>query len=568
MKKTFKTFIILTISTLMLVSCEDFLQQPSYGILAEDNIIGVKQVENLCISAYAGIGNDEINRPLNLWGYGNVRADDAYKGGNDQNDGEPLHFLEISSPSVANETWYNDVFWYRNYVVISRVNSALRALNNISEEEMPNKTIRIAEMRFLRGHMHFIQKIVFKMIPYITEDMSSEDISNTSNVALTNDELWQKIVDDFDYAYKNLPPIQVEVGRANKYAAAAYLAKAYLYKAYRQDEMHNVTEINRAELQKVIELADELIASPYRLENDFADNFLPGEYENGIEALFSVQYSQEDGTTFGRLNMGCALTTPTPGGDFNKPSQSLVNAFITKNGIPDFNAYNISDYNEVTDKVDPRLFHTIAIPGKPYKYTSLIFENSEYFTTSRNASMYGNYSSLKENVDPQSQYYIKTGPWYANSKNWIVLRYADVLLFKAEALIESGNFNEALPIINQLRNRAKASTGLLAWTNGKIEVEPYQHDVNCTWDENFAREALRWERRVEMGMEGGRFFDLVRWGVADKVMNAYYSKEKARHTYYNNAAFTKNKNEYSPIPVQQINFSKGIYKQNHGFQTN
>ena len=197
------------------------MEQPAYGILSEDNIDGAKQIENLCISAYAGIGNEDINRPLSLWNYGNVRADDAYKGGNDQNDGEPLHFLEIASPSIANETWYNDVFWSSNYAAISRINFALRALNNISEEEMPNKTTRIAEMRFLRGHMHFIQKIVFKMVPYITEDMSPEDIANTSNVALTNDELWQKIVDDFEFAYNNLPTSQAQIGRANKYAAAA-----------------------------------------------------------------------------------------------------------------------------------------------------------------------------------------------------------------------------------------------------------------------------------------------------------------------------------------------------------
>lgn len=565
MKMINNIFIIMIISTIVFTSCQDFLEQPAYGILSEDNIDGAKQIENLCISAYAGIGNEDINRPLSLWNYGNVRADDAYKGGNDQNDGEPLHFLEIASPSIANETWYNDVFWSSNYAAISRINFALRALNNISEEEMPNKTTRIAEMRFLRGHMHFIQKIVFKMVPYITEDMSPEDIANTSNVALTNDELWQKIVDDFEFAYNNLPTSQAQIGRANKYAAAAYLAKAYLYKAYRQDEMHNVTEINKDDLQKVISFADVVINSPYRLETDFAFNFLPGEYENGVEALFSVQYSQDDGTTFGRLNIGHALTTPTPGGDFNKPSQSLVNAFVTKDGIPNFNAYNTSDYNEVTDKVDPRLFHTVAIPGKPYKYTDLIFENSDYFTTSRNPSMYGNYSSLKENVDPRSEYYVKVGPWYANSKNWIVLRYADVLLFKAEALIESGNFSEALPLINQLRNRAKASTNLISYANNQLEIREYSASE---WTEDFARKALRWERRVEMAMEGWRFFDLVRWGIADQVMNAYYTKEKEQHSYYNSALFIKNKNEYSPIPVQQINFSRGVYKQNYGFQTN
>ncbi|MEA4982894.1 MAG: RagB/SusD family nutrient uptake outer membrane protein [Paludibacter sp.] len=558
--KTLKTtFIALTIA-LSFQSCQDFLDVPAYGILTEDNLTGVKQIENEVISAYAAIGNDEINRPLSLWNYGNVRSDDAYKGGNDQNDGDFLHFLEISSPSIGNETWYTDVFWYRNYVAISRANFALKLLNKISEEEMPNKKARIAEMRFLRGHMHFIQKIIFKMVPFIDETKSPEGIAEVSNVALTNDELWQKIADDFQYAYENLPEKQSDVARANKYAAAAYLAKVYLYKAYRQDEMHNVIAIDAADMQQVIDLTAFIMTSPYRLENDFAYNFLPGSYENGPEALFSVQYSHDDGTTYGRLNMGNALTTPTPGGDFNKPSQDLVNAFKTNNGLPMFDNYSTANYDENTNKVDPRLFHTVAIPGKPYKYTNVNYEMNQ----SRNPGMYGYYSSLKENVDPASEYYVKTGPWNANSKNNIILRYSDVLLMRAEALIETGSYLAALPLINQVRNRAKVSTGLIGFASN-LDIRPYIDGINCTWDENYARKALRWERRLEFAMEGSRFFDLVRWGIADSVMNNYYLNEAPAHSYYQGAQFTKNKNEYVPVPIQQINFSKGIYQQNYGF---
>ncbi|GAB1416377.1 RagB/SusD family nutrient uptake outer membrane protein [Paludibacter sp.] len=558
--KTIKFIIVAFLTLSVFSACQDFLDVPSYGILTEDNLNGVKQIENEIISAYAAIGNDEINRPLSLWNYGNVRADDAYKGGNDQNDGDYLHFLEISSPSIGNETWYTDVFWYRNYVAISRANFALKLLNKISEEEMSNKKVRIAEMRFLRGHMHFIQKIIFKMVPYIDETMSPEDIANVSNVALTNDELWLKIADDFDYAYQNLPEKQDQVGRANKYAAAAYLAKVYLYKAYRQDEMHNVTEINQTDLQKVVDLTAFVMTSPYRLEYDFAYNFLPGSYENGPEALFSIQYSHDDGTTYGRLNMGNALTTPTPGGDFNKPSQDLVNAYKTVGGLPMFANYSSADYNEATDKVDPRLFHTVAIPDKPYKYTNKNYERNQ----SRNPGMYGFYSSLKENVDPESEYYIKTGPWHANSKNSIIIRFADVILMRAEALIELSRQNEALPLINQIRNRAKISTSLIGFANN-LNIQTYQDGINCNWTQAYAREALRWERRLEFAMEGSRFFDLVRWGVADDVMNKYYLQEAPKHTYYQGAQFVKNKNEYVPIPIQQINFSKNIYQQNYGF---
>lgn len=559
--KKLNSIVIALACILSFNSCQDFLEVPSYGILTEDNLTGAEQIENEVISAYAAIGNDEINRPLSLWNYGNVRADDAYKGGNDQNDGDFLHFLEISSPSIGNETWYTDGFWYRNYVAISRANLALRLLNNIGEDEMPNKKTRIAEMRFLRGHMHFIQKIVFKMVPYIDETLSAEDIANVSNVKYSNDELWQKIADDFQYAYDNLPESQSEVGRANKYAAAAYLAKVYIYKAYRQDEKHNVVSIDAGDMQKVIDLTDFVMTSPYRLENDFAYNFLPGEYENGPECLFAVQYSTNDGTTYGRLNMGNALTTPTPGGDFNKPSQDLVNAFKTSNGLPVFGTYNMADYDETSDKTDPRLFHTVAIPGKPYKYTNVNYEQNQ----SRNPGMYGYYSSLKENVDPASEFYVKTGPWHANTKNNIVIRFADVLLMRAEAFIETGNYAAALPLINQVRNRAKVSTGLIGFAATKINIQTYQDGVNCTWNREFASKALRWERRLEFAMEGSRFFDLVRWGIADSVINAYYQNQAPTHSYYQGAEFVKNKNEYVPIPIQQINFSKGIYQQNYGF---
>lgn len=559
--KKINSIVIALASVLTFNSCQDFLEVPSFGILTEDNLTGAKQIENEVISAYAAIGNDEINRPLSLWNYGNVRADDAYKGGNDQNDGDFLHFLEISSPSIGNQTWYTDVFWYRNYVAISRANLALRLLNNISESEMPNKKTRMAEMRFLCGHMHFIQKIVFKMVPYIDETMSAEDIANVSNVKYSNDELWQKIADDFQYAYDNLPASQTEVGRANKYAAAAYLAKVYIYKAYRQDEMHNVTSVDAGDMQKVIDLTADVMTSPYRLENDFAYNFLPGEYENGPECLFAVQYSTDDGTTYGRLNMGNALTTPTPGGDFNKPSQDLVNAFKTSNGLPVFDTYNTADYSETTDKTDSRLFHTVAIPGKPYKYTNVNYEQNQ----SRNPGMYGYYSSLKENVNPASEYYVKTGPWNANTKNNIVIRFADVLLMRAEAFIETGNYASALPLINQIRNRAKVSTGLIGFAASKMNIQTYQDGINCTWNQEFARKALRWERRLEFAMEGSRFFDLVRWGIADSVMNVYYLSQAPKHSFFQGAQFTKNKNEYVPIPIQQINFSKGIYQQNYGF---
>ena len=562
MKKKYLS--LLAACSFLFAGCSDFLDMNPNGILDEESVSGVEQLDKLVISAYSMLGNDHYDIPFNLWPYGNVRSDDAYKGGRDESDIQDFHFYETSSNITAN-FGEPDGLWYNCYIAISRANNALRSLNNVSEQDFPNKKIRIGECRFIRGHFYFLLKVLFKSIPYIDETVAIEDYGTISNIALSNDELWQKIADDFKAAYDNLPESQgTDVGRANKYSAAAYLAKTYLYKAYRQDEKHNVTEINAEDLKQVLTFSNEVMSSDYGLEDDFAYNFLPGSYENGKESLFAIQHSTDDGTLYGRLNFSDALNVPmkfSGSCDFQKPSQNLVNAYKTVNGLPEFSDYNKTDYNANTDKVDPRLYHTVALPGVPYKYDKKnIFDES----WTRNKAVYGLYSSLKENValnDPSS---VLIDPFRANTKNKIVIRYADVVLMRAEALIELDREKEALPLINEIRERAKKSTGLIDYAEN-MDIALYVDNVNCNWTKPYAREALRWERRLELAMESQRFFDLVRWGIADSVINTFYKEEAPKRTYYEDAHFEKNRAEYVPIPQQQINFSKQVYKQNYGY---
>lgn len=562
MKKKYLS--LLAACSFLFAGCSDFLDMNPNGILDEESVSGVEQLDKLVISAYSMLGNDHYDIPFNLWPYGNVRSDDAYKGGRDESNIQDFHFYETSSNITAN-FGEPDGLWYNCYIAISRANNALRSLNNVSEQDFPNKKIRIGECRFIRGHFYFLLKVLFKSIPYIDETVAIEDYGTISNIALSNDELWQKIADDFKAAYDNLPESQgTDVGRANKYSAAAYLAKTYLYKAYRQDEKHNVTEINAEDLKQVLTFSNEVMSSDYGLEDDFAYNFLPGSYENGKESLFAIQHSTDDGTLYGRLNFSDALNVPmkfSGSCDFQKPSQNLVNAYKTVNGLPEFSDYNKADYNANTDKVDPRLYHTVALPGVPYKYDKKnIFDES----WTRNKAVYGLYSSLKENValnDPSS---VLIDPFRANTKNKIVIRYADVVLMRAEALIELDREKEALPLINEIRERAKKSTGLIDYAEN-VDIALYVDNVNCNWTKPYAREALRWERRLELAMESQRFFDLVRWGIADSVINTFYKEEAPKRTYYEDAHFEKNRAEYVPIPQQQINFSKQVYKQNYGY---
>ncbi len=543
--------------------CKDsFLEQTPQGVLDESQVTSPDEIDKLVIAAYSMLGNDHYDVPFSLWPYGSVRSDDAYKGGRDEADIDDFHFYEISE-NMRLDAGPADGLWFNLYVGISRANAALKVLNSVSEEQYKQKAERTGELRFIRGHFYFLLKVLFKNVPYIDETVPAEDYETISNTALSNDESWSRIADDFRFAYENTPKQQDEVGRVTSYAAASYLARVLLYQAYQQDAQHNVTGVDQAMLNEVLQLTEYVMGSPYTLEPDFANNFIQGSYENGPEAIFSIQFSHDDGTFHGRLNFSDVLATPQGLGccDFHKPSHNLVNAFKTQNGLPAFDSYNDEPYDEGIHTVDPRLYHTVAIPGYPFKYNdNQIYEES----WNRNPGIYGVYASLKENVDPESDAFINIDPFYGNSKNRIIIRYADVLLMRAEALIELNREDEALPLINEIRARAQVSTPKIEYAPN-LQTALYEDGVNCDWTNDFARKALRWERRLEFAMEGYRFFDLVRWGVADSVLNEYYESEAQRITYYENGDFDKNKDEYLPIPLQQINFSKGLYDQNPSY---
>jgi starch-binding outer membrane protein, SusD/RagB family len=557
-----KIFFILIISTAVFACKKSYLDVAPKGTLSENQVSS--NPEALVTAAYAALGNDHYITPWSLWPYGDVRSGDAYKGGRDESDIQEFYFTEIFTSARPDLGPY-DGLWFQYYVAISRVNAALAVLDQLPDTNSIKK-VRQAEMRFLRGHWYFNLKRLWKWVPYIDETVNTNDYDKVSNRALNNDQLWEKIAADFQFAADNLPATQSQVGRANKFAALAYLAKTRLYQAYTQDDNNNVTGTIPDKLNQVVTLCNQVLSSSYGLESDFANNFVLGN-RNGVESIFAIQYSVDDGTMFGRLDFGDVLGTPQGIGccDFHKPSQNLANAFKTDaNGLPLFNTYNDADPDLSANTVDPRLDHTVAMPGHMWKYDqSLIYQNN----WNRTPDVYGYYASLKENV--KKGQYIQVGPFYANAKNKAIIRYDDVMLWKAEALIELGRQDEALPIINQIRTRAKNSTNLLKFSNGSYEsnykVNTYQPGINCTWTQAYAREALRWERRLELALEGERFFDLVRWGIAQSYLNTYFNSEKAKRKYLKDGNFQKGRDEYLPIPQNQIRFSHDLYKQNPGY---
>lgn len=565
---------VLTVLALVgTTSCSDFLdEQKPQGVLDSDMVKDPSNVDNLVISAYAVFTTaEDINSSFSMWNF-DVRSDDAYKGGNGTSDGDVFHQLEIEQ-GVLTTNWNINDMWVRLYNCISRVNSAISVLETTSDSYQL-KAQRLGEMKFLRAYAHFLLKRLYKNIPFIMDaNLKQEDYNTLSNTEFTNDEGWQQIINDVEYAYSVLPVKQTDKGRPSKAAAAAFLTKAYLYKAYRQDDAasNRVTSINREDLLKVIEYSNPDIysAGGFDLEPDFHNNFRPEtQYENGVESIWAMQYSINDGTKYGNLNWSYGLIVPnipgvTDGGcDFYKPSQNLVNAYRTDaDGHPFIDTFNNKDY-DLTQDADPRLFLTVGLTGLPYEFNSKYMMDASA-TWSRSNGLYGYYVTLKQNVDPDCGYLVK-GSWWGTPMNRIVFRYADVLLERAEAYAQLNETGEAIKLVNEIRKRAKQSTGMIANYPSDYGVKFNISTYNGSYSQEEALKIVKMERRLEMGMESERFFDLVRWGEAEKVLNKYFAEETNNCSIYGDAHFTADKNEYLPIPFSQVAASDGHYTQNIG----
>lgn len=584
-----------------LTGCSDFLEeQKPQGALFEEDAMKAENTESMVVSAYAGLSTiEDINASFSLWNY-DVRSDDAYKGGANEGDGDVFHNIETGE-GIKSSDWSingDGGIWTRLYNFISRTNTALALLDQADENKFPKKQERIAEMRFLRAYGHFQLKRLFKNIPFVMdENMPTEEFYNISNTQYTNDEAWKILADELYFAYGNLPVTQKDKGRPTKAAAAALLAKVYLYKAYHQDEKgsHRVTSINTHDLDSVMKYTDykgemmeyngelQAVYANYQLEADFHNNFRPEEqFENGSESLWAVQYSFNDGSVNGNRNYGAALMAPnadkltTGGHDFYKPSRNLVNAFRTDaNGLAMPDDFNNKNYEENinSDNVDPRLFLTVGMPGFPFMFNAKYIQTKDWV---RNADgLYGYNITLKQNVDMdyvgQNTYIKKCGWCWANSMNRIVIRFADVLLMRAEALAQKGEIEgntsmskQALELVNDIRRRAMQSTQLIQSYPSKygVSFKVGIYDVNDKAQD--ALKLVKFERRLELAMESERFFDLVRWGDVETVLDKFY-QEETNTTIYKRSKFRVNRNEYLPIPFNELQASNDLYVQNPGF---
>jgi len=592
----------LVVSTaIAMVSCSNAsLDKTPAGVLSAGQVTTPSNLDGLVTAAYSWLGNDHYTDPNYFWATGDIRGGDAHKGGNGPGDVYYYHLLTMYNlvvPTAIDIDGANR-YWVRWYDGISRVNTALSVVNVVSATDYPNKTGRTGELHFLRGVYYFWLKLHFDRIPWIDENTSPSQV--VSNVALSSQQVWDNIIADFRTAIADLPTTQAQIGRANYYAAEAYLAKALLYAAYVQDPTtHTVMSMDTAKLSEVVSLVTDIEASgQYGLMPDYAQNFLP-QYDNNMESIFAIQRSVNDGSAQGNGGRGTfssALNYPVGNSGFgccgfHIPSQDFINSFKTQNGLPIAN-YNAggsaADYASVQDPatkvitagtlgtqaVDPRLHHSIAMAGMPFKYCTSSGPTCIHdgINWARDPTTYGSTIGVKDLVSRDSSALVLNGPFFISSMNTVLIRYADVELFKAEAMIELNAGDLGLSIINSLRTRAAASTGLLNTNANAVahfvyDVQPYAAFANQT----AARQALRTERRLELGLEGFRFFDLVRWGVAAQTIGdinspgTYLGDELLRRPYLAAAKFTAGRDEYLPIPQAQIDLSGGVYVQNPGY---
>ncbi|MDD7074832.1 MAG: RagB/SusD family nutrient uptake outer membrane protein [Prevotella sp.] len=577
MKKIFQ-YILVAVSLFSVTSCDSFIEVEPEGVIDEQ--LAMENPDKMVTAAYSMLGDCWYTYPFNLWPYGDVASDDCLKGGSGTTD-TGYHPMEIWSTLTSTPGEFDEL-WYRLYCAISRCNRALVSVAEYGEDKLGAETAkqRDAEVRFLRAHFYFKLLTMFRQIPWIDEEVYKNNAQEqTRNDEFTYEQLFQKIIDDFKVAYDVLPAEQQDGGRVNKIAAASYLAKCYLTLAWGDgyEATNGVNHINQDYMNKVVEYTDVVKSSKYGYLEDFGDIFLP-EYKNSKESIFAVQCSdyKDDNTTFGRANWSNMLNGCwgiwSCGWDFHKPSQNLVSAFKTKDGLPDFDNFDKTiDYpiNGVptAQKWDPRLFHTVGMPTFPYKY-----EESYTLTkdNSRTPNTYGYYTSLKE-VPQRSKGETYNSPWQAFDMNDYVFRYSDVMLMRAEALIETGQLAEARTIINDIRQRAKNSVAKhIQYAADQCEIALYPDTYFK--DKETARKCLQWERRLELAMENGRYFDLRRWGIASKTLNAYFETEKndvydgqTYAQYLRDAHYTPGKNEFYPVPYNQLYYVPGLYSQNKGY---
>ena len=546
----------------VIVSCsEDFTDIDPVGSLSDASLQNATGVDLLLTGTYSvldgirngGPGADWTKSGDNWWM--DVISDDAHKGSTD-GDQADLYAIEIFDWGTTNP--YFEGKWQALFAGVNRANGVIDLIS--SSDNPADFDVQHAQAKFLRAHYNFELTRMWGNVPYVSEDNYANNEFNQPN----SGPLWSQIESDLDFAVNNLPSSRGgsynEAGRPIVSTAQAYLGKVQLYQNDFADALGN--------LESVINSGD------YALATDYFSNFR-SDGENGPEAIFAIQFSASGGLSQ-QGNLGGTLNFNIRAGlccGFYQPSIDLANAFKTEGGLPMLDTFNqtdiANDYGVNSDEahtphtgpLDPRIDFTVGRRG---------IDLNGYGPNAGKDNVRAAFGDISGPFVGKKNFYtagddtnIGTGGWgeQRSGINYHIIRYADVLLMAAEAAVETGNLEKARGYVNQVRQRAINTPRADSSPNYVIDT------YNSSWtDAAVARKAVRFERRLELGMEGHRLFDLRRWGNFVNVMNAYIANEaRTIANYGTKSQAAQSKHMMLPIPLNAIDTSEGNLTQNPGF---
>jgi tetratricopeptide (TPR) repeat protein len=578
------------------ISCsEEFLNVTPPGSYSEPSLANATGVEGMLIATYSALdgswfeswGNNSFNQNggASNWIWGAMRSEVAYKG-TEQSDGVDLNPIERGEVQPSNPFLNNK--WNACYDGIGKANATIKNLELAREEFSDADYTRVlGEARTLRGHYHFEAVKVFARAPYVDETV-------TDFAAVTNppqgEFIWSDIEADFLYGYENLPGAMPNVGRVNKYVAGALLAKVYMW----QGKWAEAEAIFDDITANGVTAAGDPLALTEQYHHNFRADLEPGNTELmfGYEAAYG-DGSISNGNYENTLNQPHGSSARTACCGFFQPSQNLANSFkVDADGLPLIDTYNDSDiandegvpatdpFTPEQGELDARIDWTIGRRGVPFLDWGINPGSTGGWV--RNVPNGGIYNPVKTvptfaEFDAQLAGVIDWG-FTSMAKNVHIVRYADVLLLAAEVKAELGKLDEALNLTNQVRERAANPDGFVKDDNGDPAANYVVGLYPAFGSQAEALEAIRFERKLELAMEGHRMFDLVRWDLNSSnsalpfdvvaYMTDYLTVEQTKRSHLAGASFER-RHMFMPIPIYVItqNIVDGVQNitQNDGY---